>query len=572
MRDKIASTKKDKRIKIIYLLFIVAFLAAIPPWKQAKAMDCPDLRVVFARGSGGERNNDPNYLEFKSALEKRLKEDDISYDFIDLDYPAIGVGIDNLGVTLGAFFGSGDAYEFGESVDNGVKKLKDMINGVSCPSTKYVIGGYSQGAMVVSKSLADLKPDRIIYAATFGDPKIYLPEGEGFDPPACKGNNLSDYRMYVPDCHAHKGLLGAYEPYEPETLIGKIGTWCNKTDIFCSSHLGINDHTKYISDNLYEDAAKVIYSKIINHFGLESKVASDHDTAILIDSTGSMQTLINKYKNEAYRLAKETLESGGRVALFDYRDLHDPYPLHERCNFDTCTLETFQEQLNAINTKGGGDPFESLLSASFNAMQTLTWRFGATKSIVVLTDAGFLEPDRDGIKTSDVISLSKSIDPVNFYIITEPKNEAFYQELASATDGKVVTNLDELNLLTDYIIERFDSLPRVEEETNHEEKPTLNIESTHQNSQDEITINYNSKGAKNLVVLNDRILGITTEKSITISNLDTSVDNIITLIPLSDNFRGESKSIEVKKINIAPNETINTSSIVPKVPNTGKAR
>lgn len=570
MRDKTASTKKDKRIKIIYLLFIVAFLAAIPPWKQAKAMDCPDLRVVFARGSGGERNNDPNYLKFKSALEKRLKEDDISYDFIDLDYPAIGVGIDNLGVTLGAFFGSGDAYEFGESVNNGVKKLKDMVNGASCPSTKYVIGGYSQGAMVVSKSLADLKPDRIIYAATFGDPKIYLPEGEGIDPPACKGNDLSDYRMYVPDCHAYKGLLGAYEPYEPETLIGKIGTWCNKTDIFCSSHLGINDHTKYISDNLYEDAAKVIYSKIINHFGLESKVASDHDTAILIDSTGSMQTLIDKYKNEAYRLAKETLESGGRVALFDYRDLHDPYPLHERCNFDTCTLETFQEQLNAINAKGGGDPFESLLSASFNAMQTLTWRFGATKSIVVLTDAGFLEPDRDGIKTSDVISLSKSIDPVNFYIITEPKNEALYQELANATDGKVVTNLDELSLLTDYIIERFDSLPRVEEETDHEEKPTLNIESTHQDRQNEITINYNSNGVKNLIVLNDRILGITTEKSITISNLDTSVDNIITLIPLSDNIRGESKSIEVKKINITPNETIKTSSI--KAPNTGKAR
>ena len=88
-----------------------------------------------------------------------------------------------------------------------------MVNSASCPGTKYVVGGYSQGAMVVSKALGSLNADRIIYAATFGDPKIYLPEGKGILPAACRGENLSDYRMYVPDCQAYKGLLGAYVPY-----------------------------------------------------------------------------------------------------------------------------------------------------------------------------------------------------------------------------------------------------------------------------------------------------------------------------------------------------------------------
>ena len=368
-----------------------------------KAEGCPDLRVVFARGSGGERWNDKNYLEFKSTIEEKLKTVNLKYAFIDLDYPAVGVGADNLGVTVGALFGAGDAYEFGDSVNAGVKNLAKMVNSASCPGTKYVVGGYSQGAMVVSKALGSLNADRIIYAATFGDPKIYLPEGKGLMPAACRGENLSDYRMYVPDCQAYKGLLGSYIPYEPEALAGKVGTWCNRRDIFCSSRLSISDHVGYVADNLYEDASRVIFDKITKTFGIENKVSSPHDTAFLIDSTGSMKSMIDSYKAEALRLATETLSSGGRVALYDYRDLDDPYTPVEHCNFETCTLEVFENELATIRADGGGDTPESLLSASFHTMQSLNWKYGATKSLVVLTDANFLSPDRDGMTFDEVV-------------------------------------------------------------------------------------------------------------------------------------------------------------------------
>ena len=560
---KISKTiKKKRKIKVRFLLLAMTLLALTPPWRAARAVGCPDLRIVFARGSGGELNKDANYLEFKSSIENKLIDTDLTYEFIDLDYPAVGVGIDKIDVTLGAYFGSGDAYEFGESVDTGVRKLTSLINSTGCPNTKYVIGGYSQGAMVVSKTLARLNAGRLIYAATFGDPKIYLPEGEGMIPAACRGENLSDYRMYVPDCHAYKGLLGAYIPYEPEALAGKVGTWCNKKDIFCSSYLSVNDHVSYISDNLYEDASRMIFSKIAKYFSIDSRVASEHDTAILIDSTGSMRGLIDSYKEEAYRLAQETLDVGGRVALFDYRDLDDPYPVTERCNVETCTLEVFKEKLDEIEADGGGDWNESLLSASFNVMNSLEWKYGATKSLVVLTDAGFLEPDRDGVTIDDVISLSKTIDPVNFYIITKPKNEEIYQELANNTGGKVVTNLDELSLLTDYIMERFDSLPRVVEEDSSIDRPTLEIIETTQDSNSEITISFKTDATKTLVVLNDRVLGATFENTITISGLDSSMDNVVTLIPLSEDVRGDSQAITLAATNL----------LLPKAPNTGQAR
>ena len=534
--------------------------SASMPQITAKAASCPELRIVFVRGSGGERWVNQDYLAFKSTLESKLKTVSLSFEFIDLDYPAVSVGLENLGTTIGAYFGAGEAYEFGDSVKQGVQNLDKLVNSTECQNTKYAIAGYSQGAMVVSKALNNLKPERIIYAATFGDPKVYLPEGEGIIPAACKGENLSDYRMYVPDCQAYKGLLGAIDPYRPEALIGKVGTWCNKRDIFCSSHLSISDHVSYVSEKLYEDASRVIFDKICQNFGLINTVSSPHDTAILIDSTGSMSGMINSYKEEALRLARETFEIGGRVALYDYRDLDDPYHPIQHCDFATCDLETFERGLAEIRADGGGDEDESLLSASFHVMSNLEWKKGSTKSLVVLTDANFLAPDRDGMTFDEVVALSKRIDPVNIYIITNDAHSGDYEMLASATDGKVVTDFDDLHFLTDYILDRYDSLPRVEEETPIE-LPTLTVDLVDM-TQDDAKISISNSGSRTLVILNDTILGETNDKVVTISKLDLSRQNVLSLIPLRDDRRGEAK-------NVVLNEVQNYS-LIPKAPNTGK--
>lgn len=572
MRGKIRIKKcggQRQKIKIRYIAATLGLLAAaLVPQFRVSAETCPDLRVVFARGSGGERWADKNYLDFKGTIETKLKNVGLNYEFIDLDYPAVGVGVDNLSVTLGAFFGSGDAYEFGKSVNTGVKNLTAMINSASCSGTKYVIGGYSQGAMVVSKALGSLNADRLVYAATFGDPKLYLPEGKGLIPAACSGKNLSDYRMYVPDCQAYKGLLGAYIPYEPEALAGKVGTWCNKRDIFCSSHLSVTDHVSYVTESLYEDASRVIFDKVAKTFGFENHISSPHDTAILIDSTGSMSGMIEQYKTEALRLAKETLSSGGRVALFDYRDLDDPYDLVQHCDFETCTLEKFEAELATIQADGGGDTPESLLSASWHAMKTLEWKKLATKSLVILTDANFHSPDRDGMSFDKVVELSRQIDPVNFYIITTAEYAGSYAQLADETDGKVVTDFDELSLLTNYIMERYDSLPRVEFDATPLVAPTLMVSSAEWASGDAARVDFTTTGTRTLVVLNDAILGTTDETSITLTDLDASVQNIITLVPLGDDIRGEAVEVELE---LGPELSSGLSSgTTLKAPNTGR--
>ncbi|MDO5474767.1 MAG: cutinase family protein [Candidatus Saccharibacteria bacterium] len=546
----------QQKIKYKFLILAVAFslLAATPPRPVAHASGCPDLRIVFARGSGEERWTNINYLDFKSKIQEKLATTSLSYEFIDLDYPAVGV--DEIGTALGAFFSGGKSYKFGDSVNTGVNNLVRLVNS-GCAETKYILGGYSQGAMVISKSLPKLKEDKIIYVATFGDPKIYLPEGFGMVPIACSGEGLSSYRMYVPDCQAFIGLLGANIPYHPENMTGKVGTWCNKSDIFCSSHFSISDHVSYVSDGLYNDASKVIFDKICKAFSVDNKVSSPHDTVIILDSTGSMSAMIEKYKAEALRLASETLKVGGRVALYDYRDLSDPYEPVEHCNFETCTLETFKNALDSIEVDGGGDTNESLLSASLYIMNSLKWRFGATKSAVVLTDAPFLLPDRDGVTLDDVIRLSKEIDPVNFYIITDPELEEDYTELATRTDGMVVTDFGKLSLLTNYILDRYDSLPRVEEGPS-EELPSIEVLEVIDNL-DEVSVRFDSSSGRALIILNDVILGIVEGNEFYINELSRDTENVINLVPLTDNLRGEGTTIHLE------------TKVIPKAPDTGRA-
>ena len=544
-------------------ILTISSIGVMQQW-PVRAESCPDLKIVFARGSGGERWANNDYLEFKNNIEEKLNTVNLNYEFVDLDYPAVGVGLDNLTVALGAFFGAGEAYEFGDSVKTGINNLVSMVNN-GCTHTKYILSGYSQGAMVVSKALSELKSERIIYAATFGDPKIYLPEGAGLMPAACSGRNLSDYRMYVPDCFAYKGLLGAYIPYEPGGFVGKLGTWCNKKDIFCSSQFNITNHVSYVSDGLYEDASRTIFNKITDYYGLENHVTSPHDTAFLIDSSGSMSGLIEQYRTEALRLATETLENGGRVALYDYRDLDDPYEPVAHCDFETCTLEIFQNELDNIVTNGGGDEAESLLSSSFKVMKSLNWKVGSTKSLVVLTDGGYLAPDRDGVTTKDVIALSKSIDPVNIYVITTYPASGQFLSITEPTGGKTIVNFNELSLLTDYIMERYDSLPRVEETNEAIEKPVLNYVENEQVSETEVRIKFRNTGDKTLVIFNEKILGITSETEITIGEIYG--ENTITLVPLKNDVRGESMTI-----NVAGPEGYGLAEeiFIPKTPNTGK--
>jgi hypothetical protein len=141
--------------------------------------------------------------------------------------------------------------------------------------------GYSQGAQLMGQALfwdlsKDLK-DKILFVALFGDPKLYLPEGEGLNPPACRGELFSNWRRTVPDCRTSSGSLGARKPYIMQDMQDKVGLWCNDNDWICGSSkwaLGNSGHEHYIDENgPIDDAAREATIKVNKHFKSSGNVA-----------------------------------------------------------------------------------------------------------------------------------------------------------------------------------------------------------------------------------------------------------------------------------------------------------
>nr|WP_236984439.1 MULTISPECIES: cutinase family protein [Mycobacterium] len=118
---------------------------------------CPDVKVVFARGTFEAPGIGATGQAFVDALSARLGGKNVAVE--PVDYPA--------------------SLDFGRAVD-GVADASTKVEATAanCPRTKIVLGGYSQGAAVAAYTTADSVPDG-----------ISLPDGiTGPMPPAVASN------------------------------------------------------------------------------------------------------------------------------------------------------------------------------------------------------------------------------------------------------------------------------------------------------------------------------------------------------------------------------------------------
>ena len=343
---------KSGRIIYYFLALTLVLTSAFTrtPNVTAENSACKDISFIFARGSGQAVKTGPDYLAFKSAMEAAIKNLDITYDFYDLgsraidgyQYPA--VSIENPITSAGAIVSAGAANKFGDSVKDGSAELQSLVSNTAsaCPNTKFVFGGFSQGGMVISSAIKSINPNKIIYAATFGDPKLYLPEGKGSlfqTPDACKGQNLSRWRIDVPDCKVYEGILDAMNPYELPGFEDKLGAWCNDADFMCGSHFDLSHglsmdengilkaHLSYKNGG-YQEAAEIIARKIQTDFFKPVDTSQDQlgltpeyeaaplDVDVLVlktFNTGPNQYLFNK---QLYSLSRAVIAAGGNVGLY----------------------------------------------------------------------------------------------------------------------------------------------------------------------------------------------------------------------------------------------------------------
>jgi cutinase len=115
---------------------LVAAAALLVPAGVATADDCPDVEVIFARGTGEPPGLGRVGQAFADALAPRLGER--TMDTYAVNYPA---SFNFLAAASGA--------------DDAAGRIADM--GARCPQTSLVLGGFSQGAAAVSM-LAGVPP------------------------------------------------------------------------------------------------------------------------------------------------------------------------------------------------------------------------------------------------------------------------------------------------------------------------------------------------------------------------------------------------------------------------------
>jgi hypothetical protein len=230
-----------------------ALLLGVSAIELAEAEDttaeCADLTIIFARGSGQvlDQREAPKFL---GDLRDRLDGLDVNtYELCTEElggatYRAVGVdpvkdfaNLVESEASWAGFLGG----QYRSSVSDGVTELTSYLSSrrSDCPDEQYVLGGYSQGAQVVGdvlESVPESTRDKVAFVALFGDPKLYLPEGRGPFPPACRGSGYSKWRRGNVSCFTDNGILDARKPYLSSDIEDRAGSWCDRDDPICNNN------------------------------------------------------------------------------------------------------------------------------------------------------------------------------------------------------------------------------------------------------------------------------------------------------------------------------------------------
>lgn len=144
------------RVRTISAAVFAAAVASSGVWVSAvaAAQACPDVEVVFARGTTEPPGVGRIGQAFVDSLRGRLG--DRSVGVYAVNYPA--------------------TRDFGTSTPAGRDDVNAHVQAMaaSCPDTEIVLGGYSQGAAVIDLATTAMPPavaDRVAAAALFGGPR-----------------------------------------------------------------------------------------------------------------------------------------------------------------------------------------------------------------------------------------------------------------------------------------------------------------------------------------------------------------------------------------------------------------
>jgi cutinase len=218
-------------IAVASVLFAVAGSVGVA--SPAYAAPCPDVQVVFARGTFEPPGVGATGQAFVDALTAKAANKTI--DVYPVDYPA-----------------SIDFATAADGVIDASNKITDTA--ATCPKTKIVIGGYSQGAAVAAYLTEDAVPQG-----------FNLPPGLTGPMPPSVADHVAAVALFGKPSSGFMQMI--YSGAPPITVgpryTAKTTEQCIQDDPVCSPGGGNNSaHGQYIADGLTDQAADFAVSKL----------------------------------------------------------------------------------------------------------------------------------------------------------------------------------------------------------------------------------------------------------------------------------------------------------------------
>jgi cutinase len=192
-------------------------LSGLVDTRYASAGPCPDVEVVFARGTNEPPGVGGVGQSFVDSL--RSKVPGRSVGVYAVNYPATDDFVRS------ELAGAGDARAHVQSTF------------ANCPNTRMVLGGYSQGAAVIDSITEELPPEvanHVAAVAVFGNPESTFARTLG------------------------GGQLPAISPlYRPKTI-----DLCVPNDPICSEGSSPTAHVLYVQSGMTDQAATFVAGKL----------------------------------------------------------------------------------------------------------------------------------------------------------------------------------------------------------------------------------------------------------------------------------------------------------------------
>jgi hypothetical protein len=194
----------------------------------ASAAPCPDVEVVFARGTTEAPGVGPTGDAFVDSLRSRIGTK--SMDVYPVDYPA--------------------TTDFPKAMD-GIRDASARVESMAanCPDTNIVLGGFSQGAAVAGFVTANVIPDG-------------APEGVPNPMPPDVAKHVAAVALFG---KPNERFMHAIN--QPDVEVGplyadKAIQLCVDDDFVCSSGRDFNAHTQYVETGMVDQAATFAAAKL----------------------------------------------------------------------------------------------------------------------------------------------------------------------------------------------------------------------------------------------------------------------------------------------------------------------